>query len=1316
MPEQFTNFDPKIYSPVAVQTQLDFKPKGAAALTKPQVQVPVEDTIKDSRVAQDGRAVLAANNVPESSMFEGLKATAQNLIGTKIWDYIQKPNFEPAGPGYNVQDSMDVLPLAVSPDESEWLRKSRGIPEFNWAVAKLKEYREQSRIMGEHGAISGVGMLLDPTFLPLTVLSGGAASLVAAGRLAQRGVAGGVAAGLMTGANVATEATRPVTLEEYVTGAIAMGALTAMAHSPRAKPKAGEVVTPDATESPFKQVDEAFPSKELHEVVAEARERAVDTTTVSHVLDETSHIPSRQAVPEVATPADVTPLSLYPTEHVAAVSTIGKSGVPRPFLKGRDVLDGLRKDTDPKVRAFADHLRAKMSNMVDEIPIYIVPKSELHAGREFYSLDRHAVFIYKDTGPFTKLHEMTHALTAHKIEFGLANPDSAHGKLVLELEGLRTFAKREAKKQGKVEGADVVTNYFNKDLHEFVAGLFSGTEHFTALLSRLPAPDGGNMLAKVVKVVRKLLGFKPSEVNMLLRAMDISDKLMSLPLNVTMENLAEGAKLGDVITGSRSLRLAPPTGNPVQVAGSIIQHEEALAARAGGALAWNLFKTLAAFSDVAKKAATTLLDDPLNMVGDSAASQKRAIRADLDRLQAVYEQQLLAAMAEQGAGVFNRTVQSAKSSAIQSGIESAIALELDHRSRYSKSGYTPDSGAPKYIKDLADAHGATTRAALLEGKRSGVLGADTVDFDPGYFRRQWNVTRIEGLEARLVADGHTPKGAKMAVTDLLAKGMVRANGWDAELARDIAGAIIQRTKAKGYFEDNAFRAHAGNAAAKEVRGILEAAGLDGARLQRALDVLTGVVDEAGKLSSMKHRIDIDMTTTLQTPGGDVAIHTLIDTDLNRLLDSYVDNMSGQAALARKGLGSTTAIDNLRTELAHSIPDIAARERAINLFDDSMKYLLGHPTGEKLPTAFRNLQALNRLVGLSMSGIWQAAETSVIMARYGLLKTLNYTLAEMPGFREFYTELKANREVATDMRNLLAGNASQDLRLRPYIRKFEDNFEMPMSDNLQLALSQGQQLVPYINGMKFIHHKQAQILGNLVTDTFVKAAKGNLDAVNVMQKYGLEGHVLDKIKGDITEHGTNTAKWSAGTWESIRGPLTKMMDEAALRNRLGEIPAFAQFTASGKFVFTFRSFVLGAHNKILAGTLHREGLSGYALLMLYQFPMNMVAVTAANTVKGKPPQTDQQLINGTFGQMGAMGLLGEIYGIASGDKQQSGSSGLIFVDRLYKIGNAAASGNAGNTAAAAVNAMPIISIIPGIHALSENLKDKQHGASKSDGSK
>jgi hypothetical protein len=187
---------------------------------------------------------------------------------------------------------------------------------------------------------------------------------------------------------------------------------------------------------------------------------------------------------------------------------------------------------------------------------------------------------------------------------------------------------------------------------------------------------------------------------------------------------------------------------------------------------------------------------------------------------------------------------------------------------------------------------------------------------------------------------------------------------------------------------------------------------------------------------------------------------------------------------------------------------------------------------------------------------------------------------------------------------------------------------------------------------------------------------------------------------------DTAKWSDATWDGVRAPLTKMMDDAVLRNRTGEIPAFAQFTSTGKFLFTFRSFVLGAHNKVLAGSLHRDGFSGLGLVMLYQMPLTFLATSSANALAGKKPKDDKAALGEAFSQMGSLGLLSEAVGVAFQNKQQFGSPGTIAIDRMYKLGSAAAQGDARQAGSAALSMVPLLSVILPVKAIGENLKDKK----------
>ncbi|RQS67310.1 hypothetical protein DID96_21945 [Burkholderia sp. Bp8963] len=125
------------------------------------------------------------------------------------------------------------------------------------------------------------------------------------------------------------------------------------------------------------------------------------------------------------------------------------------------------------------------------------------------------------------LHEIAHSVTAQKIAYGKKNPMTAHGQLVGQLDKLRQRALREYK------GTDHNTRYYLKNVDEFVAGLYSGQGEFINHLKSLKVKNG-NILSKTVDAVRALLGLKPSEVNMLTKALGLSDHLVQAPLRADM--------------------------------------------------------------------------------------------------------------------------------------------------------------------------------------------------------------------------------------------------------------------------------------------------------------------------------------------------------------------------------------------------------------------------------------------------------------------------------------------------------------------------------------------------------------------------------------------------------------------------------------------------------------------------------------------------------------------------------------------------------------------------------------------------------------
>lgn len=724
-------------------------------------------------------------------------------------------------------------------------------------------------------------------------------------------------------------------------------------------------------------------------------------------------------------------------------------------------------------------------------------------------------------------------------------------------------------------------------------------------------------------------------------------------------------------------------------------------------LYWNAHNTMSKWDS---EVADTIFDNNRNLAKTSVESEHRAIRADLASVQYEMEDIVSKAAKARGASLWQRITNTSKAAAVQQKLEREIFEEMLAREQFSRQGREYVSRAAADVQAAADALEAVAKKSLDEMTAAGVRGLEDITPRQGWISRKWNLAAIEAMESKIAAAGLDAKKAHQQVVRLVASGLRRANGWGDVLAYDVAATVIDRAKRKGYFEDVVFETNQSNKVMHQVRDELKHLNIPKDRLDRVMQVLEGHNDEVGKPGFLKRRLDLDYKSALVVNGETLRLTDLLDSNILSITDKYLDGVASKTAWARAGYKGQSDIDKLREQLLHKTP-ASERRAAVELFDNALAALDGRPAGQQMNDTLRKVQQFTRMLSLRNSGIYQLSEYATAMGRFGVLKTVKYAAKNMPGFRSLLSG--ADKAGGKQLQDILARTSSQDIRIRPFVHRFEDNFAINAGDNGHLRLQQAGQLVPYINAMKYIHSHQAQMVAGLVVDRIQMAASGNAKAQAALAKYGINAHVWERLKEDITRHGNNVDAWSDGTWNAVRPALAKMMDESVMRSRMGDLPAFAQFDNVGKFIFTYRSFVLGAHNKLLAGTLDREGIHGMSLLMLYQYPLAALATQMAKVAGGNEPLDDNKLASATVANMGSVGLMSELWGVVSGEKREFGSPGTIAVDRVYKLVGASAGAadptsktGAGDVAEAAIGLIPLLAIPAPVLNIAEQLKTKE----------
>lgn len=720
----------------------------------------------------------------------------------------------------------------------------------------------------------------------------------------------------------------------------------------------------------------------------------------------------------------------------------------------------------------------------------------------------------------------------------------------------------------------------------------------------------------------------------------------------------------------------------------------------------SLFKTMSSYGPEGQAVASRLLDDPLNPNVNSVASVHREVSARFAMGLHQYEDSMLSALRDQGWGNAKRLLDPKGFRRAQQDFEQQVRMELDQR--MIDPAYR---GGNPAVANATDRLGEYSRMVGKEMERRGMVEKGFTEQNPYYYPRRMNVANIERMEAAVGKEAFMKQ-----MTLAVQKGINSAR----PTANIIARAMVERARRKGYGIDNS-GAVINQEGRQELLDIIN--GLPGVNEEaraRASALLQPKGEDAGRAPMLKTRINIDMMHQI-APG--MQVRDLFDDSISSMMDSYNRRISGRIALHSDGLGDDAAQNEMRQKLAMNLSNPVERRKALEQFDNIMAYYKGQPVGERMPEFMRNLAALTQATGLASSGLWQLVEYGTLMQRYGAVKTFRAMLRAIPESRALMQQMrihtKEGRALALDVEEALTAQVAGEIRMRPVMEHYEDMFAADKS-SWMMRMEQARDNTMFLNMQKYIHFHQTRVNAALVTQTLRKAGEGDAAAIKAMKGYGLSDADLSRIRAQFAQHGNKLDAWDEGTFIKARTAMINAMDDAIVRARLGELPAFAEFSTLGKFLFTFRRFVAATHNKTLVGTFNKDGARGLATLMAYQFPLAMMATAANNVISGKGFD-DKAPITSLAGQainyMGAIGFASEFTGVLSGQQRSFGAPGLLFLDRVYGIaGNIASAGRhaatgdtdklgndlrqaTGNTMAA----IPLLSIVPGVRALTNAVK-------------
>lgn len=717
----------------------------------------------------------------------------------------------------------------------------------------------------------------------------------------------------------------------------------------------------------------------------------------------------------------------------------------------------------------------------------------------------------------------------------------------------------------------------------------------------------------------------------------------------------------------------------------------------GQKLAWNMHKTMSSWGPAGKAVADLLYDDVLNPGKVSLESERAAILSDLQAHERKFTDMFQGRMKADGWGAWKQLADGPGYYRAQRKLEQDLYTEMAARQNSTAQGVPHVSKRPD-LKELADQLDLIHRESLNELKRAGVENAEHLKESSGYLSRKWDSLSMEQTIQRL--DRLGMNGAD-TVADMLKQAIhARSPLLPDGVALEMAKAIRDRTLRKGYFEDNVGQGTP-DAVKAQVIDSMNRAGIDSATQAAVLDALEGATDKATGPKYLRSRIGMDLLAEVKLADGSVLRPVdLLDTSINRNVQQYLMRVSTDAALARKGLGKTSDVMSLREHLLHNVAP-EHRRAAAEQFDATMAYYKGLPAGESVNENFRRFKALGSMAALAASGLWQITEMATAMGRFGLGASVKIMARQLPGFKQLFAPQHAEQ-----LAHLLSEHSARNIRMQPFLRRWEDMHNSTMgaqANRFDLFLEHGQNLTPYLNGMKYVHHMQAKLVGNLMTDALNKAMKGNKKARKLFADLGIDDARMQKLEAQWKQHGLDIDAWDDATWDAVRPAFIRGMDDFVLKQRMGGTPAFVAFNPVGKVLFTYRNFVLAAHNQILAQNLAAGEGGALILMMLYQYPLAVLATAANDTLRGKD---DSDPLTGALGQMGALGLLSEPVRWMTGQSNSLGAPVLLPADSGIKFLQAAGRGEFYKATGTAVQSAPLLGILPGIKGLGAAISNMQ----------
>lgn len=964
---------------------------------------------------------------------------------------------------------------------------------------------------------------------------------------------------------------------------------------------------------------------------------------------------------------------------------------------GIELVTKLANSTDQRVATLAKVLK---DQLISDVPVYRVRQKDIDmtfggkAGRYggFYDSTRHAAFFPDNASDGLILHELLHGATVHKIDYGFANRNTAHGQLVTELENLFDQVAAEARKRGFKSYYLEDTGHRSKlaNLKEFTAGIYSGeragARAFHDFLASIKTDSGKSYLSAIVDVFRKLLGMGEKETNALLDALDLTNRLVDEKLNVTMDR---GPKMGtetihfapgssaipeDVAIAASRADVSPVFGYGLGLENRLGNNKVPQAVRN---LASKLFGTTIGYKDHSVVRANAWDDTTKWAEGWAVEMRKGSYPAFEEWFKASGRKwhEKGAAFEEFGSDVSNyiRGVEKDYSKEVVQAGESmrkTLAKVVDYI-----NNPLHDEGGSKRGLTMTEVRDPETGMVTLEGG---------LDKNPYYLPRKHDVNKWNTLVQAYGRDAIEGWWARAHMAGREGISEEQAAKFGKWYVRTVEEAHANRTQD---LLDNLLRGQDKEALK---HSLMVNGGYSDAEAAKVIEDMfpTKAKDTGRTMASLKHRNTIDekYTETWTTRDGqqvEVGLNNFVHTNAFDIVEPYLRRTAGSVAMAKHlDVYKVGDIDRLIAEATENKLGSEFKSKAdVARMRDDLKFafdrIQGLPQEEfsKLNKSMEMWRSFN-VIRLMGGAVWnQATEMGQIVGSMGW-KT---TLQAIPELRALTRDLKTGKaphDILEHLENTIGGVGSEYLARMDFqakddwVRNAGDTKMNRWLDKVDTGMNKVAKGVLDYSGMTPLMIQQKRVHAVALVNHFVNTANGKASTFLTKERLawmGMDEAMTQRVMNNLNKYTkptkgefSSTYKLDLDRWvkedpeahSAFMNAIHRESRRVVQENDLASmIPLMG--TTLGKTMFQFMNFSMHGWNKSLMFSANHKDwttlstiLNGSLLASLSYMGRTMVGSVGMDATKQKEylekRMAPGQIIANSFGRISQASLLPNLY--------------------------------------------------------------------------